>query len=215
MRLNFVRFAFVPALLVLALLVSAAPPAAATPVSVTYQFTDDHCTGGCGLTSPAGSVTLTDASPGDGIVTVQVTLPSGFNFQGGNSSVLTGLVFNSTVALTSSNISNVSSGLFQFTTGPLHQDGFGDFQYGFDCTGCTSGSRSNPTSLSFTVTATGLTISSFHTLGSANTYFSAEVIGSTGNTGPIGTAPVPEPASMMLFGSGLLALGGFMRRFKK
>ncbi|HKF98152.1 MAG TPA: PEP-CTERM sorting domain-containing protein, partial [Steroidobacteraceae bacterium] len=94
--------------------------------------------------------------------------------------------------------------------GSLHFDGFGNLEYTLVCTVCGNGA-SHPFAgpISFDVTAAGLTPANFQELssgGSAQVYFVADILGTTGKTGPVGatltTTSVPEPAtlSLMIFG---------------
>ena len=206
---------FVPALLSLGFI---ALPAMADQ----YSLTQDHCTGGCG-TAPFGTIDVTQ----DGTNTVKLTV----TLSGSDKFVSTGfpgsfgfdLVGNPTIG-----ISNLTSGwsLLSTTAGDLQFDGFGNLDYALLCTVCGNGG-SNPFAgpISFDITAAGLTPGSFKELsrlppGSEQTYFVADILGSTGNTGVVGATlvntPVPEPTSLLLFGSGasLLALSVIRRRKK-
>ena len=186
----------------------------------SYSFTVDHCTGGCG-TAPFGTVDVTQ----DGANTVKlvVTLTAGDKF------VSTGfpgsLGFNISGNPTIS-VSNLTAGwsLLSTTAGDLHFDGFGNLDYALTCDICGNGG-SNPFAnpVSFDVTAAGLTPTSFAELsrlppGSDQVYFVADIIGTTGNTGPVGATlsqtAVPEPSSVLLLGAGasLLALSLLRRR---
>jgi hypothetical protein len=125
-------------------------------------------------------------------------------------------------------VGGVSPGwsLLSPNAGSLHFDGFGHFDYALVCTACGNGGSSPvPPPLQFDVFASGLTIGSFaegSTDGSASVMFAADIIGTNGNTGLVGgshaslitesTTPIPEPATIMLFGSGLIAFARLSRR---
>jgi hypothetical protein len=195
-------------------------PATLSPAAYADQYVlnNDHCTGGCG-SPPFGTVDVTQVGANDVLVSVTLTSGDKFVHTGFDGSFAFNLGGNPTVS-----VSSITSGFsLVSTTAGAHQfDGFGNFEYVIDCTVCGNGA-SNPQSgpLSFHVTATGLTVASFAELsgvppGDTRAFFVADILGTTGNTGPVGSTgpptPVPEPGTFVLLGSGLVSLGAWTQR---
>ena len=211
---------------VAAVLVSAAVAAHAD----TFTFTANSCSSGCTVL-PAGTITLTQNGTGDVLVKVALTTDYSFRTAPGGS---TGShqAFDFDLAATSGvTIANLTDGptsqTFSYLDfGSYSEAGIATFDYGFPCTTGAPGATSTPTqTLQFDVLATGLTVSSF--LSTGGYYFGADLvqldggrdyIGSTGNFGATLTnknpppPAVPEPSSLMLFGTGVLGVAGLIRR---
>src|SRR5437667_7636544 len=100
----------------------------------TFNFTSDHCTGGCGPQASFGTVTLTQVGSN---VNVVVSLLNGNQFvktgAGGNMYFL----FDN-AGITLANITSISgapAGTTAFA-GPIHADGTGDWAWGIGCASC-------------------------------------------------------------------------------
>jgi hypothetical protein len=191
----------------------AATAGSSARASLIYTLDVDGCGLSCGP-PPYGTVTLLALSPHT--VKVTVALSSGVVFADSSGEALT---FELADAIGAIVIDNLTSG---FTIGPAPRmaSTFGSFDYSVHCDACTGGNPGNPSGpLSFNVSAASLTPDDFITNGKGY-YFATDIRGTTGNTGNVGAIndpivqddPVPEPVSIALAGTGLLALWGLRRR---
>lgn len=181
-----------------------------------YSLTIDHCTAGCGA-PPFGTIDVTQS--GTDTVQVDVSLAAGDQF------VRTGFPGSFAFDLTGNpaiSVSGLTAGwsLLSTSAGSLHFDGFGYLEYALVCNACgNGGSHPFPGEISFDVTAPGLTPANFQELsngGSAQVNFVADMLGTTGSTGPVGatlsSTSVPEPATLGLMSLGLAGATLLRRR---
>ena len=181
--------------------------------AISFDFTSDHCTGGCG-TPPFGTVTL-DQNGANVDVTVHLFSPNFFVKTGAGD--FQAFKFNATgVVLGDITVDQtVPLETLAAQTGAFNGDGGGMFAFGIACTTCGNGSSDafNDDIVFHVASATIADLTAGNDLGHifVADILSAAAGGGTGNTGLVDVA-VPEPATAALFGLGIVGLAVAGRR---
>jgi hypothetical protein len=186
--------------------------------SVTFTLNTSTASGNtCSSCGPFGTVTVT--SDGTDMVKVTETLASkvGFVSTGAGDALSFNISGDPTIT-----VGGLTTGFAQDSSGDSKGD-TGTFDYGISCTvptGCgNGGSNPNFGTLSFTVTTSGpLTPAEFELESDKGFYVASDVIDDNVSGDPTGNAESteftesPEPTTMLLFGTGLLAIASIVRR---
>ena len=209
MRRSFVKF-ILAASAIASLFFASVPSARAS--SVSFNLTANNL----GISGSVGNVTVTDSGPNQ--VTLTITMNAGFSvkLEGGD------IAFNGPSGLTAGSVSGLTafsgvdtfSGLsFNASPAPKNISQFGSFAFDYaNIKGAPNGVVSAD-SLTFVLTAPGLTASQF--TGVAIHFCTASGTSCGALTGFASSGvptTIPEPGTLTLLGSGLVALGALVRR---
>jgi hypothetical protein len=205
---------------VLALAVAAAA-LAIVPLSSATSLSFNLTSNNLGISGSVGTVTITDS--GLNTVTVSISMNAGYSIklQGGD------IAFNGPSNLSASSYASLQGSFgsetfadlsFKGFKSPQHVSQFGDFAFDYmnisgqkhELNGVTS-----LTSLTFTLTASGLTASQFTSVGihfctAADTTCSKITGFASGS--PSVPPTVPEPGTLGMLGTGLIGLAAIVRK---
>lgn len=185
------------------------------------SFSLNDCSSGT-ISNPCNVGTVTTSYSG-GVETVTFTASSGFGFGTGSNDLIAFDLGTTDTAVNLASYTFTSPDALTFFAPSGTMDGFGTFSFGGSDSGCTTSAlgANSCTSLTFTIagpgitsdTSLGLFAAHFTTVGQspAITGFVESTPTSGGSSN--GGAAVPEPASLMLLGSGLaLAAARFRKK---
>jgi hypothetical protein len=198
--------------LIVGLMVLMTMVAAPSVQAISYDFTSDHCTDGCG-TSPFGFVQLLQNG---GTVDVTVHLNSPNEFVKTAAADEQAFKFNAIDVVLGDITIDPHTPSLAAATGSFNGDGTGNFAFGINAPTQGPGG-SDPFSSDIVFHVADAVIADLTAPNNLGIIFVADIIGSTGNTGPVDVTgvTVPEPAAMLLLGISLVGLWGARRKLKK
>ena len=188
------RLGAVAALLVTGLLV-----AAPSVQAISFDFTQDYCTGGCG-TAPFGNVTLTQNGSSVDIL-AHLNSPNAWIKTGAGA--FQAFLFNGNDITLADITIDAHTPDLSAASGPLHADGSGFWDFGINCPTCDNGGSGQFTGDIVFHVANAL-VSDLIIANASGNIFAADIMGGNLNTGVVsvpyttgttGTS-IPEPSSI-------------------